>query len=122
MREQEHRDRPSAHDPVPAPAHPHLRREPLPWHRPKPAEEDPDAPRRLQAILDSPTYRQADCDVALLGQDETRGVRLQLDYAQEQLARFGGHRELAAKVRSLYPLGFSAEEENGICGRLRDLG
>jgi uncharacterized protein (TIGR00730 family) len=70
---------------VPAPAHPRVRREPLPWHRPKPAEEDPDAPRRLQAILDSPTYRQADHDVAFLDRDETRGVRLQLDYTKPEL-------------------------------------
>jgi len=48
-------------------------------------------------------------------------LRLRLEHAQEQLARYGGHRELAATVRSLYPLGFSAEEENGICGRLREL-
>jgi uncharacterized protein (TIGR00730 family) len=70
---------------VPAPAHPRERREPLPWHRPKPAEEDPDAPRRLQAILDSPSYRQADHDVAFLDRDETRGVRLQLDYGKPEL-------------------------------------
>jgi hypothetical protein len=70
---------------IPEPAHPHLRREPLPWHRPKPAEEDPDAPRRLQAILDSPSYRQADRDVAFLNQDQTRGVRLQIDYYKPEL-------------------------------------
>lgn len=49
-------------------------------------------------------------------------LRLRLDHAQEQLARYGGHRELAATVRSLYPLGFSPAEENGICGRLQELG
>lgn len=75
----------SAHAGIPEPAHPHLRREPLPWHRPKPAEEDPDAPRRLQAILDSPSYQQADRDVAFLNQDETRGVRLQIDYYKPEL-------------------------------------
>ena len=85
MRKPEHRDGTRAPDPVPTPAHPHLRREPLPWHRPKPAEEDPDAPQRLKAILDSPTYRQADSDVEFLDQDETRGVRLQLDYTKPEL-------------------------------------
>lgn len=67
------------------PAHPHRRREPLPWHRPKPVDEDPDAPRRLQAILDSPTYRQADQDVQFLNTDEMRGVRLQIDYLKAEL-------------------------------------
>jgi len=68
-----------------APAHPHRRREPLPWHRPKPVDEDPDAPRRVQAILDSPTYRQADQDVQFLNTDEMRGVRLQIDYLKAEL-------------------------------------
>ena len=71
--------------PTHVPAHPHLRREPLPWHRPKPFEEDPDAPSRIQAILDSPSYRQADRDVDFLNLDETRGVRLQIDYAKPEL-------------------------------------
>ena len=70
---------------VPTPAHPHHRHEPLPWHRPKPREEDPDAPRRLQEILDNPGYRQADQDVDFLNQDETRGVRLQIDYLKPEL-------------------------------------
>lgn len=68
----------------PAPAHPHRRREPLPWHAPKPAEEDPDAPRRVQAILDSPTYRPADRDVDFLDLAATRGIRLQIDYQKPQ--------------------------------------
>lgn len=29
---------------VPQPAHPHQRREPLPWHKPKPSVEDPEGP------------------------------------------------------------------------------
>jgi uncharacterized protein (TIGR00730 family) len=70
---------------VPTPAHPHRRHEPLPWHRPKPSEEDPDAPRRIQAILDSPGYRQADQDVSFLNLDETRGVRLQIDYLKPEM-------------------------------------
>jgi len=85
VEERAHHDGPPAGDPVPAPAHPHLRREPLPWHQPKSAEEDPDAPQRLQAILDSPTYREADRDVAFLETDQTRGVRLQLDYTKSEL-------------------------------------
>lgn len=70
---------------VPTPAHPHRRHEPLPWHRPKSSEEDPDAPHRIQAILGSPGYRQADQDVAFLNLDETRGVRLQIDYLKAEM-------------------------------------
>ena len=44
------------------------------------------------------------------------------EYAQEQIARYGGHREMAGQVRSLYPFFFSAEEEDGIVGRLRAIG
>jgi len=70
---------------IPVPPHPRDRREPLPWHQPKPAEQDPDAPCRLQQILESSSYRQADHDVDFLGLDETRGVRLQIDYQKTEL-------------------------------------
>ena len=76
---------PKATSRVPAPAHPHRRREPLPWHLPKASDEDPDAPRRIQAILDSPSYLQADLDVSFLNLDETRGVRLQIDYLKPEM-------------------------------------
>jgi uncharacterized protein (TIGR00730 family) len=67
-----------------APADPHRRREPLPWDRPKPVEEDPGAPFRVQAILDSPSYTQADQDIAFLNTSDTRGVRLQIDYLKAE--------------------------------------
>jgi uncharacterized protein (TIGR00730 family) len=70
---------------VPAPPHPHLRREPLPGHQPKPSLDDPGAPARVRTILESPSYRQADQDVAYLNEYETRGVRLQIDYAKPEL-------------------------------------
>ncbi len=70
---------------IPQPAHPHKRREPLPWHRPKPAEEDLAAPARVQAILESRSYREADQDVDFLNRGEVRGLRLQLDYAKAEL-------------------------------------
>jgi len=70
---------------VPRPAHPQQRARPLPWQRCKPSHEDPDAPQRVQALLNSPSYRLADADVAFLGIDETRGVRLQLDYWKSEL-------------------------------------
>jgi uncharacterized protein (TIGR00730 family) len=69
---------------VPPPAHPQERREPLPWHQPKPSADDPDAPARLRAILASPSYRQADHDVDFLGSDDARGLRLQLDYRKAE--------------------------------------
>jgi uncharacterized protein (TIGR00730 family) len=76
---------------IPQPAHPRERRMPLPGHRPRPAQDDPDAPRRLAEILASPSYRSADEDVDFLHQDETRGARLQLDYlkAESILAAHG---------------------------------
>jgi uncharacterized protein (TIGR00730 family) len=71
---------------IPEPAHPLQRREPLPWHEPKPGAEDPDAPARVQGIMDSPAYRPAEQDVAFLQRYETRGVRLQIDYLKAELA------------------------------------
>jgi uncharacterized protein (TIGR00730 family) len=71
-------------DRVPVPAHPHKRREALPWHKPKPSHEDPEAPARLKAILESPSYLQADQDVDFLNRDDTRGLRLQLDYLKPE--------------------------------------
>jgi len=47
---------------------------------------------------------------------------LKLAHARDQIAVFGGRRELAAKARSLYPLFFSEEEEVGIVARLRAIG
>ncbi|MEX0852345.1 MAG: LOG family protein [Bauldia sp.] len=70
---------------VPRPANPERRQAPLPSDRPKPAEEDPQAPRRLQAILASPSYRSADNDPDFLGRYDLRGIRLQLDYLKPEL-------------------------------------
>jgi len=70
---------------IPHPPHPQYRKEPLPWHQPKPAHEDPDAPRRIEAILANPSYREADQDIDFLNLDETRGVRLQIDYQKTEL-------------------------------------
>ena len=52
---------------------------------PKPVEEDPDAPERIEAILRSPSYRQADEDVDFLNRNDVRGLRLQLDYFKPEL-------------------------------------
>jgi len=71
--------------PVPTPADPARRREPLPWQVPKALEDDPEALARVQTIMASAGYRQADRDLAFLDQDETRGVRLQIDYLKPEL-------------------------------------
>jgi len=82
MKEENSRPNPSG---VPWPAHPHHRREPLPWHEPKAKEEDRDALKRVETILRSSGYRQADQDIDFLGLSENRGVRLQLDYQKAEL-------------------------------------
>ena len=48
-------------------------------------------------------------------------LKLVLAHAEAEIARFGGHAELANRVRALYPLFFSVDEETGIEGRLRSL-
>jgi len=70
---------------IPRPAHPERRREKLPWQAPKPVEDEPEVMARVQAILNSSGYQQADEDVDFLKRDETRGVRLQIDYLKPQL-------------------------------------
>jgi hypothetical protein len=70
---------------IPTPAHPYKRREALPWQQPKATEEDPEALQRVQAILDSPSYRRADNDIDFLARDGVRGVRLELDYLKPEL-------------------------------------
>lgn len=47
---------------------------------------------------------------------------LDLSYAGSQIEAYGGLRERAGKVRSLYPFFFSSTEEEGIIGRLRAIG
>ncbi len=49
-------------------------------------------------------------------------MRLRLEHAQQQIERFGGRRKTGVPTRTLYPLFFSTEEENGIVARLLTLG
>ncbi|HUK20356.1 MAG TPA: LOG family protein [Gemmatimonadales bacterium] len=78
---------------IPTPPHPQARREPLPSETPKSPEEDPSAPGRVRAILDSPSYRPADRDLDFLARDDMRAVRLQLDYYKaERLLELHGIR------------------------------
>ena len=46
-------------------------------------------------------------------------LRLDLSHAKAEIARLGGHAELASEIRLLYPYFFSPQEEKGIEGRLR---
>ncbi len=70
---------------IPTPADPRQRREPLPWQTSTAKDDGPEVDARMEAIMGSPGYRQADQDVAFLNQDETRGVRLQIDYLKPEL-------------------------------------
>jgi uncharacterized protein (TIGR00730 family) len=70
---------------IPTPAHPDKRCEALPWQLPKATAEDPQALRRVQAILNSRSYRRADTDIDFLARDDVRGVRLQIDYLKPEL-------------------------------------
>jgi uncharacterized protein (TIGR00730 family) len=79
---------------VPEPARPFKRKESLPWQNPKPSREDPESPEKLKAILNSPSYVPAIEDVSFLNGDDTRGVRLQLDYSKpERLLKAHGVEE-----------------------------
>src|SRR5579864_5067627 len=69
---------------IPQPADPNRRQRPLPWHRPKSGSEDPDAPSRVRAILESPSYVLPEQDLAFLARDEARGVRLQIEYLKPE--------------------------------------
>jgi uncharacterized protein (TIGR00730 family) len=69
---------------VPPVAHPVNRREPLPWQIPKHPAEDPEAPARIKAILDNPSYRRSDQDPEFLAEYQVRGVRLQIDYLKPE--------------------------------------
>ena len=65
---------------------PGRRHQPLPERHPKPGSEDPDAPARIAAIVENPSYREADQDPDFLRRADMRGVRLALDYEKpEQL-------------------------------------
>jgi len=70
---------------VPPVPHPASRREPLPSQFPKHPAEDPDAPARIKAILESAAYRRSDLDPEFLAEDPARGVRLLLDYLKPEM-------------------------------------
>ena len=105
-------------------ADPQKRRQPLPEQAPKDASDDPAAPAAIQAILESPSYREADQDIDFLQEDESRGLRLQLEYLKvdtvlrkhnvaHTIVAFGGTRilEPSAAARQL------EEAQRGACRR-----
>ena len=52
----------------------------MPWHRPKPAEEDPGAAEAIRAIRESANYRLADQDPEFITRADMRGARLEIEY------------------------------------------
>jgi uncharacterized protein (TIGR00730 family) len=119
---------------IPQPAHPDRRREPLPWHRPKSPEEDPDAPSRISAILASESYLLAEQDLTFLARDEARGVRLQLEYlkpetllqehgVRDTVVVYGSTRipEPAAARQSVKALREALEADSGNAVLIREL-
>jgi len=57
----------------------------FPWQHPKSLEEDPQAHKRVEQIIKSPSYIIAEKDSDFLQQDEILGVRLDLDYLKAEL-------------------------------------
>jgi len=66
---------------TPPPKH----KKPLPWERRKSRKEDPEAHKRVKAIMENPNYIQADSDPLFLRRDEVRAVRLEVDYLKPEL-------------------------------------
>ena len=60
------------------------RRAPLPGQIAKSAQDDPGAPARLAALLNSPSYIPGSLDAAFLQRTDQRGERLKLDYLKPE--------------------------------------
>ena len=74
------------HGNSPPPPDPRKRRQPLPEQVPKDASDDPHASAAIRAIVENPSYRQAERDLDFLQEDVSRGVRLQLEYLKTETA------------------------------------
>ena len=57
----------------------------FPWQKPKPKEEEPKIDELMEKIFKSPSYKLSFEDVDFLISDDTRGVRLELDYLKAEL-------------------------------------
>src|SRR5476651_2310311 len=72
------------HIPLVCPPPPEVRRQALPGRRPKSPRDDPGAEQAIMKILAGSSYRVADEDLGFLQEDETRGLRLQLEYLKAE--------------------------------------
>lgn len=61
-----------------------LRERSLPGSNPKPAVDDPAAPGCVECIVCGEGYKEADRDLDFLQEEETRGLRLQLEYLKAE--------------------------------------
>ena len=91
------------------------RRTELPWQHPKPAQEDPDAPARVQTLIDSTVYREAENDPDFLTLPEARAPRLALDYLKAEilLNRHNIHRTIVVFGSTRIPEPQSAKRQAG---------
>jgi len=56
-----------------------------PWEIPKPKSEDPKGWKLVKKLMSSNNYKLAEEDIEFLERDETRGVRLELDYLKTEM-------------------------------------
>ena len=61
-----------------------VREQSLPGSLPKPAVDDPSAQAAVECILCGEGYKEADRDLDFLQEEETRGLRLQLEYLKAE--------------------------------------
>ena len=61
------------------------RRVRLPGETAKSPQDDPGAPARLEALVNSPSYTPGSADASFLQREDQRGERLQLDYLKPEL-------------------------------------
>ncbi|WP_428737542.1 TIGR00730 family Rossman fold protein [Sulfurimonas sp.] len=57
----------------------------FPWQDPKSSKEDPNALELINKLIQSPTYKLAFKDDDFLSSEDTRGIRLELDYLKAEL-------------------------------------
>lgn len=81
---------------IPKPPDPLERHKPLPGAQLRPSAEDSALAAMQRAIIDHPSYREADLDTDFLHSAPARGVRLQLDYckAEQGLSEAGIERTI----------------------------
>ncbi len=125
---------------IPEPPEARSRKEDLPSKHPKPVDDDPDVPKRMEALLNHENYRLADRDPDFLRVDAARGLRLQVDYLKTELllqeygikhtiAVFGGtriveeaearrHLQEAQEALKLQPSNKSLQHKRMVCEKI----